>query len=340
MTSSHLRHCPKHKTLLPCRFCALSPPRPVGRPPIGGTASTAAERQQRRRDRKLNDATRLERAEIVKRIRKRIKGAEHGGIVGMRRALHKLMEEIATIDAVGNATMSIVKLRELDEAYRIHDRTGRKEQEAHTGSKDVEAIDAAHQRDAGGHAWGARQPKLGASPDVDLEPLEMGSGLLTTSGGEFGELSFQDTQRAPGKMVDERFKGKVIKETTWDRIEALARKWFWGDENEPRAEFISAWDTEPETEPEPPVMPLHCKVCDFDTDTWVKARAHLEGMLRAVDKQYGLVRAYEYAVGQGMLGCDVMKDTAQKEFVEGLPLRHAKRLGYYRVNKMGRLVIS
>lgn len=337
MSTGHIRHCPKHKALLPCRFCAQNPPKKVGAPLLGDHPLTAAERQQRRRDRRLNDATRLERAEIVKRIRKRIKDAQHGNIAGMRRALHKLVEEIATIDEVGNATISITRLRELDEMYRIHDRTGRKEQEAHTGSKDVEAIHAAHMRDSGGaaHAWGSRKPKTGASPDVDLEPLETGTGLLTTTGGEYGELTFQDAQRAPGKMVDERFKGKVTKATTWDKIETLAYRWFWGDENEPSAEFVPECDTDPD-----PVMPLHCKVCDFDTDTWVKARAHIEEMFKAADKQYALVRAYEYAVDQGMLGCDVLRDAAQKEFVEGLPLRHAKRLGYYRVNKMGRLVIS
>lgn len=333
--SSHLRHCPKHKAPLPCRFCAQNPPTRVGRPPIGSIASTAAERQQRRRDRKLNDSTRLERAEIVKRIRKRIKDAQHGNIAGMRRALHKLVEEIAAIDEVGNATISITRLRELDEMYKIHDRTGRKEQEAHTGSKDVEAIDAAHRRDEGGHAWGARKPKLGASPDVDLEPLEMGQGLLTTTGGENGELDFQEPQRAPGKMVDERFKGKVAKTTTWDKIPDLAIKWFWGEENDPSADFVPECDTDPD-----PVMPLHCKVCDFDTNSWVNARAHIEEMFKATDKQYGLVKAYEYAVDHHMLGCDVMRDAAQKEFVEGLPLRHAKRLGYYRVNRMGRLIIS
>lgn len=278
----HLRHCPRHKVLLPCNFCAQNPPKKVGAPLQGDHALSPAERQRRRRDRKRADRERPERAIIYAFIRKRIKSPEHGNIAAMRRALLGDGGVLAALK-----TMTIQDLRLLYDpnkkgkdkgAFAIHDHTGRSYKEGRTGGKDMDAVAAARWRDMGGNKYAARKPKLGPSPDVDFEPI----GNYTPS--ELRGDSNPNLQIKPPRKEAER------KLTIWDRIPELTAQMFYGDE----LDFATEYDPDPSGEPEP--LPLHCSLCDFDTDTWIKARAHLEEMLKRFDKELMLIRAYQLAV--------------------------------------------
>ena len=225
-----------------------------GRPLLGSVALTPAERQRKSRAAKKYGLERPERAALLKAIRKRIKDSEHGNIAAMRRALAMFQ---AALDGI-----TIEQLREIARTYKtVHDRKGRNSREAHTGGKNVEAIAGAHERDEHGH-----KPKLGPSPDVDLDPIDnyTPSELRGDSNPNLSE------KRGGGLIFPD------MTPTVWDRIPTIAEKMFTGEERDPLAEFDpNGVDA----------STLCCRVCGLGVASWVDARAHVDDILKTLQAE-------------------------------------------------------